>query len=207
MPRLGYIRGAVVLTCVFGMGRASTAQDSWQRPSRDWTETDARAVLNHSPWAREVLARCGSQNKAVRAHVRFEESKPVREALLKLGVLPGSDQNDREIAVAILLSHAAGTQCKLTSLEAAASKASLLFPGSRESARLIGTKTMKQDETEDLVVFRFVRPATLPVPQVFRLPWVVLHSTELVFRARIGDIELLQSFPLKDMYYLGRLEL
>ncbi len=189
------------------LGLPAAAQNIWDKPSKEWTETDAKRILSESPWAGKADAVCGSRRVKSGVYVRLEGSTPVREALLKVGVLPASPKEVRQISIAILIPTSGNRECAITDLDGAKKSATIRLPEGRPPEQSTSVRLLKQDDKQDLLIFSFIRPDPLPVPQVFRLPGVTLHSSQLSFSAIIAKFTVTKSFSLNGMYYLGQLEL
>jgi hypothetical protein len=181
------------------------AQKPWEKPAASWTDADARRILSDSPWAKRVTVKCGD-SKNSSALVRWEDSQPIREALLKIGVLPAAEDAASYTAVAVRVFEEGSAGCSLQGLESWTKSGILRLPVEKQPIQTTSIRILKENDEVTLIVFLFPRTANVGEPKVFRLPGVVLHSSQIVFEARVGPLEIRQAFPLQYMYYLGKFE-
>jgi hypothetical protein len=188
------VRTILLALCMSACG---LAEQPWKKPVDSWTKDDASRILTRSPWAKPIAAhqRSGTQQIVV----RWEDALPIQQALEKMGLEP-APSNRSFYAVAVVLRPTDGHH------DWSASRASLKTSGRTGCASSdVRTKTLA-DGTQ-LVVFRFPKTLEIGEPRSFRLPFLTVHSRAIEFEVRADSLEIRQSFPLQDLFYLGNFEL
>jgi hypothetical protein len=192
--RTGIGRTISLALCMTAFG---LAEQPWEKPFVAWTKDDASRILTRSPWAKPTAThdRSGTQQIVV----RWEDALPIRQALGKMGLEP-APSNRAFYAVAVVLRPGDGHH------DWSASRASLRTSGRTASVSSdVRTKTLA-DGTQR-VIFWFPRTLDIGEPRSFRLPFLIVHSRAIEFEVRADSLEIRQSFPLQDLFYLGNFEL
>ncbi|MFB3826013.1 MAG: hypothetical protein ACE15B_04555 [Bryobacteraceae bacterium] len=218
---------------VAGMAVLATAQQpSWRdKPAAEWTRAEARQVLTDSPWAKSTLAKLNvtrgggggggggrigvgvprrrtggiggypvprtpppaprqapAPRKPPTLLVRWETAEPVREAELKTqdSGVPYGDEAHYAVAVLRIPNRLLGNAGK--------PKAEL-HRKSGKTIKSTSAKVIPRDQN-GMVLFLFPRSKE-----------IVPGDQEIEFRARIGTLEIKQSFSLAEMTWHGKLEL
>lgn len=173
----------------------------WTKPSSEWTRLDATRILTRSPWAKSVSIHEASHDVSgeQRLIVRWEDALPVREALGKVGVEPAADGGESYYAVAVVSPRA-------VTLDWTNARASLKATGNAECV-FASVRVKKLADGTQAVVFLFPKSLEIGEPRSFRLPFLTVHSRCIEFDARTGATTIRQSFPIQDLYYLGKFEI
>jgi hypothetical protein len=171
----------------------------WTKPATGWTRQDATRILTRSPWAKPVAMHDASG--AQRLIVRWEDALPIKEALGKIGVEPAAANSASYYAVAVVLPRTADGIHDWTK-----ARASLKATGNTacDFAEVRGEKL--PDGTQ-LVIFLFPKTLEIGEARSFRLPLLTVHSRSIEFEAQTGTARIRQSFPIQDLFYLGKFEL
>jgi hypothetical protein len=182
----------VILSLSFGLVVLPHMEaQAWDKPPEKWTEVDARCVLTDSPWAKQVIS--------PKLTVRWESATPVVHA--------------RRIMHSIPLEAPAGTVYRISIAGFRAdsdrpSKASLQYSG-REPVDVSEVRVVKDTEGNALMVFEFPRVEQIRDPGMLRvLPFGIrLRPNEFRFAAKVGPVEIRQSFDLRQMIFRRELAL
>ena len=194
-------------TLCFGLG-----QEPWEKPFASWTDADAERVLSDSAWAKPVVFKLprSSRSKAAQPWrtVRWESALPVQQALRKKGIVPSVLDRQAYYAVAVLGSPGASGKSYAEELDHLGRPKAWLKAPNGEVVASVDVKLLEEDQRTPVMVFLFPRTIDFGEPRVFRLPpGIILHARKVDFAAHIGSMEIHESFPLQNMFYLGKLEL
>ncbi|MFQ5741827.1 MAG: hypothetical protein ACE5JX_22755 [Acidobacteriota bacterium] len=193
------------------------AETFWTgKPFTEWTEKEARSLLNHSPWVRQatfsVFAAprvAGDRSRReIRYFVSFRSAKPIRMALARMAMLTGQFDQDRaedyvqtrpfdgEIVVA-LASDSRQRRGDLDSHTTDHLKSSTYLQVGKKGRRLqlrryLGPSESKTNEG----LFLFQREEIVP------------EDKEISFVTDLGaGIKLKSKFKLRPMVFEGSVEL
>jgi hypothetical protein len=172
---------------LLAIGCAFAAQP-WMRRAEDWSEMDAQRVLRESPWAKTVGV---GGRKAI---VRWESSRPIRQARDKLRIALSLDETYYVISVDGLA---------LTDQ----TTAKLRYCG-QEPASQFRVEIAEQIAKYPIVLFLFPRTPIEHMPTVFRLPLgITVNPKKFEFEAQLGTVVIRSKFPVTDMIFEGDLAL
>jgi len=188
------VRTISLALCVTACG---LAEQPWKKPVDSWTKDDANRILTRSPWAKPIATHDRSGTHQI--VVRWEDALPIQQALGKMGLEP-APSNRSFYAVAVVLGPAGGHR------DWSASRASLKASG-RTGCESSGVRTKTLPDGTQLVIFQFPKTLDIGEPRSFRLPFFTLHSRAIEFEVRADSLDIRQSFPLQDLFYLGNFEL
>ncbi len=125
----------------------------------------------------------------------------MRVALGKVGVEPAADGGALYYAVAVVSPRAADG-----GLDWSKSRASLKATGSAECV-FASVRVKRLADGTQAVVFLFPKSLDIGEPRSFRLPFLTIHSRCIEFDARTGATTIRQSFPIQNLYYMGKFEI
>ncbi len=185
------------------------AAQPWRKPIEKWSDADARRVLSASPWAKRTTPRLRSEPGATNpgpamlsnVTVRWESAMPVKQARQRRGLAPVAEDGKSFYAIAIAASYPDAPPNLSTA------EASLRYCD-RDPAVATSVKLLRDGDGRPLIVFLFPVMEAIRKPGVFRYPFgITFHPIEFHFAARIGSVEIRQTFSPRDMLYLKHLEL
>ena len=194
------------------------SQKPWEKAPGEWTDAETRQILTDSPWAKTVAARVwrlsAGNGSTTFSHpepfsvvVRWESALPVRLALHRVGLSPAvtADYTRSVVIVVSLPKDRAGQ--RLRSVDASTKPAAYLTATGSKPVPSLESIWLEQDDNQPLIAFTFARTADLMEPRELRLPLILHRDLKKVdFHATIGDWEIDQEFPTRDMTFVGRPE-
>jgi hypothetical protein len=193
-------------------------QKPWKKPPGEWTDAEARQMLTDSPWAKTVSARVWrlsagngsttlSRPEPFSTIVRWESALPVRLALRKVGLSPAvtADYTRSVVIVVSLPKNRAGQPFK--SADASTKPEASLTPTGSSPLSPLDFRSLEQDDNQPLLAFTFAKTPDLMEARELRLPFILRRDLKkLHFHATIGDWEIDQEFPSRDMTFMGKPE-
>jgi hypothetical protein len=193
-------------------------QKPWQKPPGRWTDAETRQILTDSPWAKTVAAvsrrQSPSSSSTTLSHpepfstvVRWESALPVRLALRKVGLSPAVKADyTRSVVVVVSLPKSRAGQPLKSADSSTKPVAYLTATGSRPVPSLESI-SLDQDDNQSLLAFTFAKTPDLTEARELRLPLILRRDLKkLRFHATIGDWEIDQEFPTRDMMFMGNPE-
>ena len=193
-------------------------QKPWQKPPAQWTDAETRQILTDSPWAKTVAAKAwrlsAGNGSTTLSHpepfstiVRWESALPVRLALRKVGLSPAVNADyTRSVVIVVSLPKNRAGQPFQSADSSTKPSASLTATGSKPFSSL-DSLSLEQDDNQPLLAFTFTKTPDLLEPRELRLPLILRRDMKkLHFHARIGDWDVDQDFPSRDMTFMGKPE-
>ena len=194
------------------------SQKPWEKPPGEWTDAETRQILTDSPWAKTVAARVwrrsAGNGSATLSHpepfstvVRWESALPVRLALRKAGLSPtvSADYTRSVVVVVSLPKNQAGQPFK--SADSGTRPVAYLTATGSKPLSSLNSMSLKQDDNQPLLAFTFAKTPDLMEARELRLPFILHRDLKkLRFHATIGDWEIDQEFPSRDMTFMGKPE-